>query len=248
MQIYNLLKREILLPKSKPDEIWFGFGKHRARFGRKEFCLYTGLDMGTLLESFREKTELIAVDGDDALKMAYVLMVAQFFETNEGWTSIPVWVWALIEDEKEFTSFSWGLYIFDVTLYWLKNAVEKHLKRLRGEDDKKEEKKKKKKKKKVVEDGEEYAKEADKSNLKPQKDVQPNDVKYFTFHIFGFPLAFQNPTKERLWATMVDAVVSFVVDRLRDFLIKEAAFLGSDGVEKRNRMDATFVKTCFDLV
>ena len=43
----------------------------------------------------------------------------------------------------------------------------------------------KKKKKKVVEEEEDA-----KSNPKPQKDVKPNDAKYYTFHIFGFPLVF----------------------------------------------------------
>ena len=74
-------------------------------------------NMGTLLEGFKENTEvgnqsilskyfeeerptvelldaifqlLIVADGDDTLKMAYVLMVTQFFGINEGWTSVPV--------------------------------------------------------------------------------------------------------------------------------------------------------------
>ena len=43
-----------------------------------------------------------------------------------------------------------------------------------------------------VEDGEEVAEEADNDNPKPQEDgQQKNDSNYFTFHIFGFPLAFQ---------------------------------------------------------
>ncbi|KAK0574577.1 hypothetical protein LWI29_025685 [Acer saccharum] len=131
--------------------------------------------------------ELTAVDGDDALKMVYILMVVQFFGIDEGRTSIPAWLWLLVEDEKAFTSFLWGSYIFDVTLYWLKNAAEKHVKKLNGKDQKKEEKKEtnkkknlKKKKKKVVEtekktdveDGEEDAKEAYNSNPKPQEDYK----------------------------------------------------------------------------
>ncbi|KAK3222050.1 hypothetical protein Dsin_009075 [Dipteronia sinensis] len=155
MLIYNLLKREIILPKSqKADKIWFGLGKDQARFGREEFCLCSGLNMGTLPEGFQEKNEvgeesivsryfedkrptvefleetyneLTGADGDDALKMAYLLMVAQFFGTGEGLTSVPAWLWLLVEDEKAFTSFSWGTYVFDVTLYWLKNAAEKHI-------------------------------------------------------------------------------------------------------------------------
>ncbi|KAK3199702.1 hypothetical protein Dsin_023117 [Dipteronia sinensis] len=162
MLIYNLLKREIILPKcQKADEIWFGLGKDQARFGREEFCLCSGLNMGTLPECFLEKKEvgedyiwsryfedkrptvellkaifkeLTATDGDDALKMAYLLMVAQFFRTDEGRTSVLAWLWPLVEDEKAFAHFSWGTYIFDVTFSWLKNAAEKHVKKLRGKD------------------------------------------------------------------------------------------------------------------
>ncbi|KAK3229512.1 hypothetical protein Dsin_001393 [Dipteronia sinensis] len=125
------------------DEIWFGLGKDQASFGREDFCLCSGLNMSTLLEGFREKKEvgresilsryfedkrstvelleatfkeLKVTDGDNALKMAYLLMVTQFFRTDEGRTSVPAWLWPLAEDEKAFTSFSWGTYIFDVTL------------------------------------------------------------------------------------------------------------------------------------
>ncbi|KAK3218599.1 hypothetical protein Dsin_012569 [Dipteronia sinensis] len=157
--------------------------------------------------------ELKAVDGDDALKMTYLLMVAQFFGTDEGRTSVPAWLWPLVEDEKTFTSFSWGTYIFDVTLYWLKNAAEKQVKKLRCEDrkkdgQKKEEKKKeneeknmkKKKKKKKKKEAVESEKKTD---GKVVEDKEENS-KYFTFHIFGFPLVFQ------VWA--VDMIV-----RLSDY-------------------------------
>ncbi|KAK2648898.1 hypothetical protein Ddye_016387 [Dipteronia dyeriana] len=72
--------------------------------------------------------ELMNAEDDDALKMAYLLMVFEFFETDEGQTSVPIWLWFLVEDEEAFLSFFlWGSYIFDVTLFWLKNAFEKHL-------------------------------------------------------------------------------------------------------------------------
>ena len=59
MLIYNLLKRQIIPTKSqKEDEIWFGLGQKEAQFGREEFCLCSGLNMGTLPEGFREKEEV----------------------------------------------------------------------------------------------------------------------------------------------------------------------------------------------
>lgn len=246
MLIYNLLKRQIILPNSEnEDEIWFGLGQKEARFGREEFCLCSGLNMGTLPEGFREKEEVREesiltrhfadesptielleaffnrltepVSGDDALKMGYLLMVSQFFGIDEARTAIPGWLFSLIEDIDAFERFPWGSYIFDVTLFWLKNAAGKHLGRLRGDgqkkeeneeknknkkeenkkrkkkeekEEKEEEKKKKKpkekKKKTEVEDGEDGEEETDNDNQ------QNNDVpKYFTFHSYGFLLAFQ---------------------------------------------------------
>ncbi|KAK3204846.1 hypothetical protein Dsin_018892 [Dipteronia sinensis] len=201
--------------------------------------------MGTLPEGFREKEEVRKdtiltrhfadesptielleaifnrltepVSGDDALKMGYLLMVSQFFGINEAPIAIHGWLFSLIEDNDAFERFLWGSYIFDVTMFWLKNAAGKHLGRLRGDGQKKEEneeknknkkeennkskkkeekeeekkkKKKPKKKKTEVEDGEE---ETDNDNQ------QNNDVvKYFTFHSYGFLLAFQVWAVERI--------------------------------------------------
>ena len=125
----------------------------------------SGLSMGTLPEGFREKEEVSEESilrryfsdenptielleatfnrlrepsaGDDALKMAYILMVSQFFGMDEARIGIPSWVFSLVEDINAFESFPWGSYIFDVTLFWLKNAAGKHLGRLRGNGQKK---------------------------------------------------------------------------------------------------------------
>ncbi|KAK3224718.1 hypothetical protein Dsin_004580 [Dipteronia sinensis] len=233
MLIYNILKRQIILPNlENEDEIWFGLGQKEARFGREEFCLCNGLNMGILIEGFREKEavrkesiltrhfadesptiELLEaifnrltepVSGDAALKMRYLLMVSQFFEIDEAHIAILCWLFSLIEDIDAFERFPWGSYIFDVTLFWLKNAADKHLGRLRGDGQKKEEneeknknkkrkkkeekeeEKKKKKKLKKKTDGEDGEEETDNDNQ------QNNDVvKYFTFYSCGFLLAFQ---------------------------------------------------------
>ncbi|KAK0590776.1 hypothetical protein LWI29_031525 [Acer saccharum] len=59
MLIYNLLKRQLIcLEEEKDDEMWFGLGEKKARFGREEFCLCSGLNMGTLPEGFQEKEEV----------------------------------------------------------------------------------------------------------------------------------------------------------------------------------------------
>ncbi|KAK2658133.1 hypothetical protein Ddye_011185 [Dipteronia dyeriana] len=57
--IHNILKREIINPKGqKEDEIWFRFGKSKARFSQEEFCLYSGLKMGHLPEDFANNNEV----------------------------------------------------------------------------------------------------------------------------------------------------------------------------------------------
>ncbi|KAK0579235.1 hypothetical protein LWI29_023252 [Acer saccharum] len=215
MLIYNLLKRQLICPEEEnDDEMWFGLEEKKARFGREEFCLCSGLNMGTLPEGFQEKEEVSdesiltryfvdenpsielleatfnrltePSEGDDALKMGYLLMVSQFFGMDEARTAIPSWVLSLVEDIDAFESFPWGSYIFDVTLCCLKNAAEKHIEKLRGNGEKKEEnegpknKKRKKKKKKT-------------DNQQAELDNQQNndDSKCFTFHVYGFLLAFQ---------------------------------------------------------
>ncbi|KAK0576625.1 hypothetical protein LWI29_020792 [Acer saccharum] len=144
MLIYNLLKRQLICPEEeKDDEMWFGLGEKKAWFGREEFCLCSGLNMGTLPEGFQEKEEVSEEsiltryfvdenpsielleatfnrltepsEGDDALKMGYLLMVSQFFGMDEARTAIPSWVLSLVEDIDAFESFPWGSYIFDVS-------------------------------------------------------------------------------------------------------------------------------------
>ncbi|KAK3219566.1 hypothetical protein Dsin_013536 [Dipteronia sinensis] len=45
--------------KGEPSEVVIRCLKHKkARFGREELCLCSGLNMGTLLEGFREKEEV----------------------------------------------------------------------------------------------------------------------------------------------------------------------------------------------
>ncbi|KAK3204322.1 hypothetical protein Dsin_018368 [Dipteronia sinensis] len=169
MLIYNLLKRQIILPNlENEDEIWFGLGQKEARFGREELCLCSGLNMGTLPEGFREKEEVREepiltphfpdeslmielleaifnrltehVSGDDALKMGYLLMVSQFFGIDEARTAI---------------------------------SAGKHLGRLRGDGQKKKEKEENKKRKKKEEKEEE---EEEKKKKKPKKKKKKTEV------------------------------------------------------------------------
>ncbi|KAK0596297.1 hypothetical protein LWI29_014458 [Acer saccharum] len=160
--IHNSLKREIIHPKGqREDEMWFGLGKSKARFGQEEFCVCSGLNMGQLPEGFANNSEvqddsmlrrifkgrrptakllyatlskMTSEQSEDAYKMLNIYMVRQFFGTDDGrTTAISGWLFSLVENEEEFKNFPWGSYIFRFTLYFLKAVLQKRLSQLRGE-------------------------------------------------------------------------------------------------------------------
>ena len=160
--IHNILKREIIHPKGqREDEMWFGFGKLKARFGQEEFCVCSGLNMGQLPQGFANNNELredsmfirifkgkrptaevlyatlrkmTPEQSEDAYKMVNIYMVSQFFGTDDGrTTAISGWLFSLVEKEEEFAKFPWGSYIFSLTLYFFKSVLKKRLPQLRGE-------------------------------------------------------------------------------------------------------------------
>ncbi|KAK0598360.1 hypothetical protein LWI29_033975 [Acer saccharum] len=166
--IHNLLKREVIIPEQREDEIWLGLGRSQVRFGKEEFCLCSGLKMGPLPQGFNKKKapeegsllnrhfkekrltadllyatmkRLTSDEGEDVLKMASIFMISQFFGTDDGWKAIPGWMFALVDDEEAFKKFPWGSYIYSITLFWLKRFTQKHVHTLRGTT-KEEEKKK----------------------------------------------------------------------------------------------------------
>ncbi|KAK0595581.1 hypothetical protein LWI29_008050 [Acer saccharum] len=144
--IHNLLKREVIIPEQREDEIWLGLG--RSQFNKKK-----APEEGSLLNRhFKEKrptTDLLYAtmkrltsdDGEDVLKMASIFMISQFFGTDDGRKAIPGWMFALVDDEEAFKKFPWGSYIYSITLFWLKRFTQKHVHTLRGTT-KEEEKKK----------------------------------------------------------------------------------------------------------
>ncbi|KAK3198051.1 hypothetical protein Dsin_021466 [Dipteronia sinensis] len=100
--IHNLLKREIIVPGQRDEEIWLGLGRSKVHFGKEEFCLCSGLKMGMLPQGFNEKKDvekgsmlkryfkekrpnaelvyatmknLTSEEGEDILKMSYIFMV-----------------------------------------------------------------------------------------------------------------------------------------------------------------------------
>ena len=233
MLIYNLLKKEIILPnQQEDDEMWFGLGRKKARFGREEFCVCSGLNMGPLPEDFKGKKQVVAgsmmsryfkekrpsgellfgtfkkltdADGEDALKMAYILMVTQFFGTEDSRKAIPAWLFTLVEDENAFNTFSWGSYIHNFTMFWLKGLLQNHIKTLRRKDKKKndnghkqqenkeenEDKKKKKKKKNKAVEREKKKIQVEDEEVVEKEDTDLPNAECHTINLFGFPLPFQ---------------------------------------------------------
>ncbi|KAK0574480.1 hypothetical protein LWI29_024304 [Acer saccharum] len=161
------------------------------------------------LESiFSQGTE---ADGEDLLKMAYILMVCQFFGKDDQRSAVPDWLIALGDNEQAFANFPWGTYIFSMTLFWLDCSTEKRLSRLRGEKKKAAKRMGKRKLKEEDEEVEEINEEEEeeedneeehneakrkkgKNNGKQMANVVPkkkNEEKVFTYNVHGFALAFQ---------------------------------------------------------
>ncbi|KAK0587077.1 hypothetical protein LWI29_016939 [Acer saccharum] len=165
--IHNLLKWEVIIPEQREDEIWLDLGRSQVCFGKEEFCLCSGLKMGSLPQGFTKKKapeegsllnrhfkekrptadllyatmkRLTSDEGEDVLKMASIFMINQFFGTDDGRKAIPGWMFALVDDEEAFKKFPWGSYIYSITLFWLKRFTQKYAHTLRGttkEEDKK---------------------------------------------------------------------------------------------------------------
>ncbi|KAK3212263.1 hypothetical protein Dsin_016969 [Dipteronia sinensis] len=251
--IHNLLKREIIHPNGqRQDEMWFGLGKSKARFGQEEFCLCSGLKMGQLPEGFANNNEveedsmlrrifkgkrptaevlyatlkrMSTEESEDVYKMLNIYMVSQFFGMDDGrTTAISGWLFSLVENEDEFKKFLWGSYIFNFTLFFLKDVLNKRLPKLRGEEEKEDKNGKMKKNKKTVEEEEvleEDKKKKNKNKNKNKKSVEEQEVKgkgkgkgkgklqgeeekkekkskYYTYNLSGFPLALQVWAMERV--------------------------------------------------
>ncbi|KAK3221410.1 hypothetical protein Dsin_008435 [Dipteronia sinensis] len=231
--IYNLFKKEIILPKVREDEMWFGLGHKKVCFGKEQFCVCSGLKMGPIPEGFmkmkpdvegywytkyfkhRPTPEVLEsffsqgteAEGEDLLKMAYILMVCQFFGKDDHRSAVPGWLIALANNEQAFTNFSWGTYIFSMTLFWFHCSIEKRLNRLRGGNKKMAKGMGKRKpgeedEEEIEEEEEDNEEEYDeeehseaegkkvKSKGKQKADVVPKEKKKtFTYNLHGFALA-----------------------------------------------------------
>ena len=141
----------------RDDEMWFGLGRQQHRFGQVEFCLCSGLKMGKLPEGiikaitptkdslyarhFQNQTAYNSVfqtfkqltddQGEDGLKMANLLVIGYVLCTVDPRDRVPLWMFALLDDEVAFEGFPWGSYVYSYTLNRLKNAIHNNVDNLR---------------------------------------------------------------------------------------------------------------------
>ena len=59
---------------------------------------------------------------EDPLKMALILFVERFLFGADYRKTVSPWLFTLAEDIEQFNSFSWGKFVFQITLYYLNNA------------------------------------------------------------------------------------------------------------------------------
>lgn len=149
-------------PPARDDEMWFGLGAQQHRFGQVEFCLCSGLKMGkfdeglisgnytpsenslyarhfenqpryhTLFETFKGLTN---DQGEDGLKMANMLVIGYILCTIDPRDRVPLWMFALVDDDEAFKVFPWGSYVYSLTLHWIKNAIHKNRNKLKRESE-----------------------------------------------------------------------------------------------------------------
>ncbi|KAL3622986.1 hypothetical protein CASFOL_031802 [Castilleja foliolosa] len=142
-----LLGREVTVSGAAECERWYRFGGRNNRFGKVEYAAITGLRFGAsdfnpdssdhlpyengvyrlhfdgtavygdhLLEKFEE---CFFTEPEEAVKVALVLFAHFFFFAADGRTTIPLWLWTLVEMEEQFADFPWGSYTFQRLSHYL---------------------------------------------------------------------------------------------------------------------------------
>ena len=92
-----------------------------------------------LFETFKRLTD---DQGEDGLKMANLLVIGYILCTINTRDCVPLWMFALVDDDVAFKGFPWGSYVYSYTLHRIKNAIHKNVDKLRpkpsNEEDKNE--------------------------------------------------------------------------------------------------------------
>ena len=148
--IHSLLLRQICIPGGSEDELWFALGKTKVRFGKREFCLCTGLKFGRLSDIPSREYEVVPggiharyfqgrkkvviaelkapfmAEGferpNDALKLALVLFANRVLFGQDDRSQVAYWTFSLVEDVQSFNNFAWGHYVFKMTLHYIRQG------------------------------------------------------------------------------------------------------------------------------
>ncbi|KAK3222170.1 hypothetical protein Dsin_009195 [Dipteronia sinensis] len=145
--MHGLLLREIKIDGATENELFISLSGKKTRFGKREFCLVTGLQFGELLNiinrSYVENPNGIqkrywpGEEGED-LKLSTVydrFLVRNFLEADDSlkmalfliWLfnlvakKVTNWLFNLVDDLDAFNSFAWGHYIFRMTMNYLRH-------------------------------------------------------------------------------------------------------------------------------
>ncbi|KAK2638071.1 hypothetical protein Ddye_025866 [Dipteronia dyeriana] len=132
-----LLCREVNHPGGNIDEMWFRVGQTDIRFGKLEFCLVTGLQVGMIPTNVVHGYE--DVDGGvlercfDGKLPTFHVIINWLDERNfdqpddaikiEYGKNVPRWACMFVENLTAFECFPWGTYIYSQTEYYLRRFM-----------------------------------------------------------------------------------------------------------------------------
>ncbi|KAK2645561.1 hypothetical protein Ddye_020756 [Dipteronia dyeriana] len=135
---------------TREDEFHFLVGGKVAKFTKREFCLVTDLKFGVMSDIFFKTYHVISggihdryFAGDenlqlkhvwekfigdqfeepqDGLKMALILIANNVWFGQDLRRKVSLWLFALVEDLKSFDSFQWGIYVYMMTIHYLRQG------------------------------------------------------------------------------------------------------------------------------
>ncbi|KAI9153912.1 hypothetical protein LWI28_018337 [Acer negundo] len=152
MIVHGVLLREITIDGATENELFISLGGKKARFGHREFCLFTGLRFGKLSEIINmsyvanvddiqkrywpgpegEELKLSTVyerflernfkQPDDSLKIRLFLIANNVLFGQPLDKKVTNWLFNLVNDLNAFNSFAWGHYVFKMTMHYLRHG------------------------------------------------------------------------------------------------------------------------------